>query len=360
MSAQGRISAAQLYSVKELPVFQNRMFDSEVEAKACARGDVVLVQDSKTGLVFNQAFDSKLMTYDAAYQNEQALSPTFQRHLNDVAGIVAAHFSGQTLIEVGCGKGHFLEILRVAGFAVTGMDPTYEGTNPAIVREYFAERSSRRADGIVLRHVLEHVEDPVAFLQRIRDANGGAGKIYIEVPCFDWICEKRTWFDIFYEHVNYFRLADFRRMFGRVHAAGRLFGEQYLYVVADLATLRTPGPAEPIEFPRDFLRTVEVHARRLQRRAVRVAVWGGASKGVLFTLFMERAGATIDAIVDVNPAKQGKYIPATGLVVRSPEHAMSTFPDGTEILVMNSNYLNEIRQLTAKRFSYRVIDDASL
>jgi len=37
--------------------------------------------------------------------------------------------------------------------------------------------------------------------------------IYIEVPCFDWICLHRSWFDVFYQHFN-FRLADFDRVFG--------------------------------------------------------------------------------------------------------------------------------------------------
>jgi hypothetical protein len=160
--------------------------------------------------------------------------------------------------------------------------------------------------------------------------------------------------------VNYFRLADFQRMFGRVEAAGRLFGEQYLYVVADLTTLRAPRLADRVRFPRDFLRSVESHAQRLRRRKTPVAVWGGASKGVLFTLFMERAGATVDAVVDANPAKQGKYIPATGHIVISPDHAIRAFARETEILVMNSNYLNEIREITGGRFTYRTIDDAEV
>jgi SAM-dependent methyltransferase len=351
---------SELYAVKDLPVFQNRMFDSEAEARSCHRGDVVLVQDLDTGLVYNRAFDAERMRYDGAYQNEQAISTAFQRHLRDVVGVVTRHFSGHSLLEVGCGKGYFLEPLQANGFDITGMDPTYEGDNPAVVKEHFTMHSGRRAQGIVLRHVLEHIEDPVAFLGRIRDANGGAGKIYIEVPCFDWICAHKTWFDIFYEHVNYFRLVDFHGMFGRVDAAGRLFGDQYLYVVADLATLHVPRIAERIRFPPDFLRTVDMHASRLRRRTWPAAVWGGASKGVLFTLFMERAGTTVDTVVDANPAKQGKYIPATGHVVRSPEHAIRTFADETEILVMNSNYLNEIRQMTGGRFRYRTIDDAGV
>jgi hypothetical protein len=348
----------ELYVVRDLPVFQNRMFDTEAEARACTRGDVVLVQDRATGLVFNSAFDPRLMQYDDAYQNEQAMSAVFRRHLDDVAEIVWQYFGGQTLIEVGCGKGHFLETLQKAGFDVCGMDPAYEGDNPAIIKQYFTEAAGRTAEGVVLRHVLEHVQDPVAFLARIRDANGGAGRIYIEVPCFDWICAHRTWFDVFYEHVNYFRLADFDRIFGCVESSGRLFGGQYLYVVADLATLRPAEFADPVVFPPDFLGDVEVHARRLREQAGPVAVWGAASKGVLFSLFMERAGARVDTIIDVNPAKQGKHIPSTGLIVSSPEQAIQTLPDATLILVMNSNYLTEIRDLAGERFSYQTIDHA--
>jgi hypothetical protein len=353
-------ATAELYAVKDLPVFQNRMFDSRGEALACVRGDVVLVQDLKTGLVHNAAFDPALVQYDQHYQNEQAMSSAFRRHLDEVADIVSRHFAGSSLIEVGCGKGFFLETLRASGFDVVGMDPTYEGDSLAIVKEYFTPAAGRRAQGIILRHVLEHVEDPVEFLRSIRAANGGTGKIYIEVPCFDWICARRTWFDVFYEHVNYFRLADFHAMFARVEAAGRLFGEQYLYVVADLASLRAPIMADRVEFPRDFLRTVETNARRLRDRTAPAVVWGGASKGVVFALLMQREGVTVDDVVDVNPAKQGKYIPATGLLVKSPEAALRDLPNGAEILVMNSNYLQEIRELAGQRFSYRTIDDAAV
>jgi hypothetical protein len=215
-----------------------------------------------------------------------------------------------------------------------------------------------------LRHVLEHVRDPVEFLSEICDANGGRGKIYIEVPCFDWICATRAWFDIFYEHVNYFRLSDFYGMFGVVYEAGHTFGGQYLYVVADLATLRMPAFAETkqLEFPADFLDTVHSCAARLNRanRQSGGAIWGGASKGVIFALFMERAGAKVDVVVDINPAKQGKYLAGTGLQVWSPGEAMRRLSSGSDIFVMNSNYLDEIREITEHRFNYLPIDQETL
>ncbi|REN21137.1 methyltransferase domain-containing protein, partial [Mycobacterium tuberculosis] len=98
--------------------------------------------------------------------------------------------------------------------------PAFEGESPHVVAAPFSRALGLSADTIVLRHVLEHIPQPFEFLKEIADANGGQGKIYIEVPCFDWICRHGAWFDIFYEHVNYFRATDFERMFECVHEAG--------------------------------------------------------------------------------------------------------------------------------------------
>lgn len=349
----------ELYRAQSLPVFQNLMYRTEHDAKECAKGDIVLVQDMKTGLVFNQAFNAELVEYDTDYQNEQAVSQLFQEHLNNVSKIIIHHFLNSTLIEVGCGKGFFLEYLQKLGFEVTGVDPTYEGLNPSIIKKYFTPELKLHADGVVLRHVLEHIQDPVKFLANIRESNGGGGKIYIEVPCFDWICRHRAWFDVFYEHVNYFRINDFYRVFGNVYEGGHIFGGQYLYVVADLASLREPVYDEScyFEFPKDFLSSVAYFAERLRQQAGRISVvWGGASKGVIFAIFMHRAGATIDYVADINLAKQGKYLPATGLRVQQPEELMKKLEKSTEIFVMNSNYLNEIKQLTNYQFNYITVD----
>lgn len=347
----------ELYRADQLPVFQNRMFRSAEAAQSCARGDVILVQDPRTGLVFNGAFRPELMQYDADYQNEQAVSSVFRSHLDEITGIVDRHFRGCSLIEVGCGKGYFLEHLQGLGFEITGIDPAYEGDNPKVVKARFSREASLRAEGLILRHVLEHICRPEAFLAELREANGG-GRIYIEVPCFDWICRHRAWFDIFYEHVNYFRLDDFRRMFGSTLEAGHVFGGQYLYVVADLASLRDPAqePAVPFDFPADFTAPIERMANRIRASDTAAVVWGGASKGVIFSLFMLRAGARIDCVVDINPAKQGRYLPATGLRVSSPEEMQAQVAAGADIYVMNGNYLAEIRRMTQDRFNYMTVD----
>jgi hypothetical protein len=75
---------------------------------------------------------------------------------------------------------------------------------------------------------------------------------------------------------------------------------------------------------------------------------------------MERAGARIDVVVDVNPAKHGKYLPGTGLRVHSPQEALARIPRGGDIYVMNGNYLPEIRVSTQNQYNYLTVDHDSI
>jgi hypothetical protein len=345
-----------LYEQPSFPVSQNRMYDSQKQAINCPLGDISLVQDLHTGLIYNQAFQQNLLVYDAAYQNEQGFSRHFQDHMREVMGIVDRSMGRRNLVEVGCGKGTFMEMLLTAGFDATGFDPTYEGRNPRIQRHLFHKGIGMQAKGLILRHVLEHIPDPVSFLKNLAQANHEAGRVYIEVPCFDWICERKTWFDIFYEHTNYFRLADFHRIFGEVVESGRLFGGQYLYVVAELSSVRQPtvdGFGAIFNFPEDF--TAGIHAEKYNTKRP-PTVWGGASKGMIFSLLRFRAGYPVNAVIDISPAKQGKFLGATGIRVESPEEVLPRLLPGDPIFVMNSNYLEEIKSITQNKFTYILTD----
>jgi hypothetical protein len=352
---------AEILRINNVPVYQNRMFETQSEAHACPRGDIVLVHDRDSGLVFNQAFDRKLLDYDGNYENEQACSEAFQRHLEEVRTIFDKHFNGENVIEIGCGKGYFLEQLQRVGYAITGLDPAYSGANPSILKTCFKPGMGITADVVVLRHVLEHMVDPIAFLATVAHANGGRGDIYIEVPCLDWILRRRAWFDIFYEHVNYFRLSVLTEMFETVRDAGHLFAGQYLYIVADLSSLRStpPGPSErrELEFPDDFFSSLRLASFNASARGTRKAVWGAAAKGAMFVHHMERVGNQIDLVMDINPAKQGKYLAGSGLRVLAPDDAMLRLEPGDHIYIMNSNYLDEIVAQSGNKFRYITVDN---
>lgn len=343
-----------LYTQRDFPVLQNRVYETQSEAINCLTGDILLVEDLITGLIYNHSFDPRKIVYDKNYQNEQALSPSFQRHLQQAAQIIERTMGFDNLVELGCGKGYFMDMLHSRGAQIVGFDPTYEGDNPRVKRTFFNRETEIDGHGIVLRHVLEHIQDPVDFLFNIKDANDGRGLIYIEVPCFDWILKNKAWTDIFYEHVNYFRICDFYRIFENIIESGTFFGGQYIYIVAELGSIRTPTIDEStrVHFPDDFMNQFEAISANTSQPAT---IWGGSSKGVIFSLLFQRAGKPIETVIDINPAKQGRFLPATGLRVCAPDEALQLIEDKSTIFIMNSNYKSEIMSLSHNRYSYCTI-----
>jgi hypothetical protein len=71
----------------------------------------------------------------------------------------------------------------------------------------------------------------------------------------------------------------------------------------------------------------------------RAAVWGGGSKAVSFLTALE-LGDEISCVVDINPRKQGTFVPGTGHPIVAPE-ALSEFLPHV-VFVMNPVYRSEI------------------
>ncbi|WP_034935618.1 class I SAM-dependent methyltransferase [Erwinia mallotivora] len=347
-------SAESLFYRENYPIFQNKMYNSHHEAVNCPKGDIDLATDPRTGIIFNRQFDESRVQYDKDYHNEQGLSQAFSQHLHDVAGRIIAAMGKKNIVEIGCGKGLFLDMLSEKGVEITGFDPTYSGDNPKIRPEYFTRDTPVSCDGIILRHVLEHIKDPADFLHFLKKAAPEHCKIYIEVPAFEWIMANNAWYDIFYEHVNYFRLNDFKRLFSKIIDGGYVFNDQYIYLIANLSDLRDSPEQEnsdaAIRFPVEQLISDKVD------RSKKIVLWGGASKGVIFAMNLAWMGLRVDHVIDINPQKQHRFLAATGIQVQSPDEVLPELADNDNIYVMNSGYLAEIKQMTGHRFNYITLD----
>ncbi len=340
-----------------MPVFQNVTYEDQAHAINCIKGNIELVQNTVNGLVYNRLFDPSLVKYDKNYQNEQSLSKFFLKHLESVERIVSKHLGKDSLIEIGCGKGFFLEMLLSKGFDIVGFDKAYEGNNPKIIKDYFTSNSGFKGKGLILRHVLEHIQNPVKFLNDLKNYNNNEGLVYIEVPCLDWIIKNKAWFDICYEHVNYFRLSDLKSMFGSVIDCGSFFGNgQYIYIVADLSKLKKDIKYnEAVKFPDDFASNLP----KTKTKALDV-VWGASTKGVIYSILASRQGFKFNFVIDINPVKQGRYLPETGLKVLSPQNLIDDYKDNVNIYIMNSNYYEEIVELTNNNYNYIVVEENNL
>ncbi len=75
-----------------------------------------------------------------------------------------------------------------------------------------------------------------------------------------------------------------------------------------------------------------------------MVVWGAAGRGITFLNLID-AQRQIRYIVEINPARQGKYIPGNGALVVAPEFLKDLKPD--VIIVTNATYECEIRAQVA-------------
>lgn len=333
-----------LYKQSAVPLIQNKVYSTQKEAVEAECIDVMLAQSMDNGFVFSALFDETIITYDGNYQNEQSNSLFFQHHLQDIINImIANNLLGGKVVEVGCGKAFFLNLLLEKGVDIMGFDPTYEGNSPRVIKDFFSDKySDITADFLILRHTLEHIPRPFAFLKTLAAANNHKGKIYIEVPTFEWILKENAIEDIFYEHCNYFTLSSLQMLFTK-SIGGYFFNGQYIYVIADLADLKTEIEKSTVQpFEIHFDKKLEEY-RRMLNSLDAVAVWGAGAKGSTFLNLADKKRELVKVVIDINERKQYQYIGGSGHRIVPPSQMRKEHIEN--IIVMNHNYLEEIRTM---------------
>jgi SAM-dependent methyltransferase len=358
------------YEVKNVPTASCLLMETRTEATGYQRGDVLLAFCHGCGFICNAAFDPGLIKYTASYEETQGFSATFNAFHRDLArGLMDRHrLDGKTVMEIGCGKGEFLTMLCELGAKEgIGFDPGYRperNTSEAAKRinfitDFYSKRyASYTADLICCKMTLEHIPNVSDFLRIISNSVAGRGDvvIFFQVPEASLILSQLGFWDIYYEHCSYFTNGSLARLFENcgldVLDVWTGYGEQYLMIEARAkrravaAPVVTPDIAElaqKVQRFRDSSRTnIEDWRRRLQAfkaAGQRTVLWGSGSKGVSFLTTVDVTDQVACA-VDINPYRQGKFMPGTGHEIVAPGALESLRPDN--VIIMNPIYRKEI------------------
>jgi len=357
----------------EVPVHQNFLFEDKSSAINITKGKLSLVVCRECGFIFNQTFDFSKLRYGNLYDNTQDLSPLFEQHLKDIVQklINKKNIKNCKIVEVGCGQGSFLRRLveneewNNVGY---GFDPSYKGNESELggrlkfAKKYYGpECADIKADIVVCRHVIEHVPKPVELLKTIRESlvQSKNPRVFFETPTVYWILKNQVIWDFFYEHCSYFNPNSIRTAFElagfSVEAIDLVFGNQYMLIEASIAKNKVQVIKEPTDIyalttvfsnsERQNLEKWKQNLKKLSKKG-KIAIWGAGAKGVTFCNLFDPTFKMIDCVIDLNPNKQGKYIPGTGHPIVDYSEMQSR--NITSIILMNPNYNDEVKELLQK------------
>jgi SAM-dependent methyltransferase len=367
----GSTGLLEFYRASGVPAHSCVLLPTREEALGYPAGQVRLALCRTCGFITNVAFDPSLIDYTQDYEETQGFSGRFNEFARSLASRLIERYGlrGKDILEIGCGKGEFLVLLcELGGNRGLGIDPSYvperleTEADVRFIRDYFGERFTHlTGDLVCCRHTLEHIGPTGAFMELIRrstEARPGA-TMFLEVPDVRRVLRESAFWDIYHEHCSYFSPGSLARLF-RSKGFEMLdlaldFDDQY--ILLDARVGRGPGPtATPLEETveeitgdveafragwRDHIERWTERLRSIHGRGQRAVLWGSGSKGVAFLTTLGIRDE-VQHVVDINPFRQGMYMPGTGQRIVRPNDLPENPPD--VVIVMNPIYRDEIGQ----------------
>jgi SAM-dependent methyltransferase len=362
---------AVFYEVDDIPIHSNLLLSSRAEALAQPLGQIQLGFCSTCGFISNLRFDATWLEYTPSYEDSQGFSLRFQAFMERLADRLIARYAlrQKDILEIGCGKGDFLILLCERGNnRGIGIDPSYdparmnggERSDVRFIKDYFSGAYAHLpADLICCRHTLEHLPHTASFIRMLRDAIGERTDliVFFEVPDTERILQEGAFWDIYHEHCSYFSATSLIYLFEscgfEVLDFNKDFDDQYLLLEVKAAMAPRPTPPRSAQVAllswaieafqtryQEHIRHWQQTLRRLRSEAKRTVIWGAGSKAVAYLTTLHLGDAVAD-VVDINPYKQGMYLPGTGHRIVAPDVLRDDPPD--VVIVMNPIYRDEIR-----------------
>ncbi|MHB8531699.1 MAG: methyltransferase domain-containing protein [Solirubrobacteraceae bacterium] len=283
------------------------------------------------------------------------------------------------VVEIASNDGYLLQYFHERQIPVLGVEPAGNDAKvalqkgiPTLVEFFGVETASSlaresSADLLLGNNVLAHVPDLNDFVAGMKVLLKRGGVITMEFPHLLRLVEENQWDTIYHEHFSYFSFLTVSRVF-EAHGL-RLFDVEQLPThggslrifgahADDEGKPETDAARELREHERgagyEQLDTYLGYARRVQddkrqilsflidlkRQGRRVAGYGAPAKGNTLLNYCGIGPDFIDYTCDLNPHKQGHFLPGSHIPIHSPEKLEEDKPD--VVLILPWNLTDEI------------------
>jgi len=266
--------------------------------------------------------------------------------------------SDRNYLEVGCGKGEYLEIMEKFISNSVGIENSIEAIhslrskNLECVKGFIQDdidmkKGSFHAFGTF--NFLEHIPRPVEFLRAIRTFLSSDAVGIIEVPNFDMMLKEHVYSDFSSEHLSYFTTETLTRV---IEFSG--FNVDSMDVIWHGHILSAKVSNRKIPSYHEFEANLNSSAQKIlsileKFPKEKVTVWGAGHQS-LATISQLGLESYIGQIVDSAKQKQNRFSPSSALPIFSPEWLNE---DNTELLLINvSSYWKEVNEIVRKKYNF--------
>lgn len=322
---------------------------SRQAAQAMSRLPLDFVCCVSCGHVYNCQFDYTQVPYSDKPNLMFNRGQVWKEHLQRIVDLLLERLPDEpVVVEIGCGDGHLLAALAQSrpGGRYVGFDPHATVSDESLALAGLEVHHALflpdehlevyRPHLIVSRHVLEHLTNPLGFLQSLTFAvscTGEPTRLFIEVPCIDRVFETNRTSDFFYEHNSHFTTRSFERLLDRctskVERIERGYNDEVIYGLA-----RFEPQSEQVAMARraaDFAArttrandTLRAALDELGHSGRTIAIWGGTGKAAAFINQYGLDAARFPLVVDSDAAKVGTFVPGTGQEIRPSAELLQT------------------------------------
>jgi len=369
----GFVPTSIFFQLPGIPASDGALWPSREQAYAAPTSDFRLAFCPGCGYIGNEAFDLEKVAYAPGYNSSLHYSPVYQNFIDRLVQELVVNYGirDKTVCEIGCGNGDFLlSLCRLGHNTGFGVDPTVqphtieleEGSTVTFVQDLYGERYAHcQADLICARHVLSDGPDPEELVQLVRRACAARPDtlIYFEVPNAQLILQDLAVWNLMHEHRSYFTEDSLVRLVQRggftVRTVGPRFSGQYLGIIAGASDTPVGTVLPSSQALNDLAMDVAAFSQRfgetvatwrstiadIERSGRRAVAWGAGGRAITL-LNVLHVGNLIPYVVDVNPMKQGTFLPVTGQQIVAPSFLVDYQPD--LIVITNAAFEGEIRE----------------